>query len=163
MWNLLHAETAAPDRADKMMLYGRFVGAWRGRAVVHLPEGGTRESIAEVSFAWVLEGRAIQDVWRAPADVAPEARRMYGTTLRVYDPSLDHWRITWIDPVPQIERRMIGRAVGADIVQEYVEAGVRTQWCFTDITDASFHWLARASPTSHDAWVVAAEFFLHRV
>ena len=41
----------------------------------------------------------------------------YGTTLRVYDPDIDAWRIQWTDPVTQNFLQMIGRAEGGDIVQ----------------------------------------------
>ena len=47
----------APDRADKMMLYGRFVGAWDGTVTVYRAEGERFESSAEVHFGWALQGR----------------------------------------------------------------------------------------------------------
>ena len=163
---LLHAEGPASDRVAVMALYGRFVGSWEGTVVVHEPGGGRRESSCEVHFGWALEGRAVQDVWIAPAvrGRAPgEASRMYGTTLRVYDPKEDVWHITWIDPVRQVFNRMTGRASGADIVQEYRdERGARIQWMFTEITPGSFHWIARESLDDGAAWKVTGEFFLRR-
>jgi hypothetical protein len=50
-----------------------------------------------------LEGRAIQDVWLMPERSARHPglsadRNMYGTTLRLWDPSLSAWRITWSNP-----------------------------------------------------------------
>jgi hypothetical protein len=68
-------------------------------------------------------GRAIQDVWIVPP--RGEQRRgdaaanfnSYGTTLRVYDPDIDAWRIQWTDPVTRNFLQMIGRAEGRDIVQ----------------------------------------------
>jgi hypothetical protein len=173
MHTALLAEGPAADRpAAALALYGRFVGSWEGRVVVHLPDGGRRESPAEAHFAWVLEGRAIQDVWIAPARAGrgDTASRMYGTTLRVFDPVASHWRITWIDPVQNREERMIGRAVGDDIVQETSDGAVRTEWRFTAIkgVDAtrpdSFHWIARQAPVASDpaAWTTVAEFFFRR-
>ncbi len=82
----------------------------------------------EIHFGWVLEGRAIQDVWILPGV-------FYGTTLRVYDPGLDAWHILWSDPVKQLYTRQIGRARGHDIVQEGVDdAGAAIRWSFTEIT-----------------------------
>jgi len=59
--------------------------------VVHL-EHGKHEARGEIHAGWVLQGRAIQDVWIFPG-------AFYGTTLRVYDPGLDAWHILWSDPV----------------------------------------------------------------
>ncbi len=76
----------------------------------------------------MLEGRAIQDVWILPGV-------FYGTTLRVYDPGLDAWHILWSDPLRQYYTRQIGRAHGADIVQEGTnDAGDAIRWSFTEIT-----------------------------
>jgi hypothetical protein len=161
----LLAAGPAADRSAKMMLYGQFVGSWEGTVVVHNPDGTRRESSSEVHFGWVLGGRAVQDVWIAPAlqGRQPEQDRMHGTTLRVYDPQSDVWHITWIDPVKQAFNRMTGRQIGDEIVQEYRnEEGVRTQWLFTEIKAASFHWIARDSNDDGESWNVRAEFFLRR-
>src|SRR5207249_3891479 len=58
----------------------------------------------EVHAAWVLEGRAVQDVWIMPRrddrDAVPDrGMNMYGTTLRSWDPSIRAWRIAWTNPV----------------------------------------------------------------
>jgi hypothetical protein len=162
----LHAPGPAYDRAEKMMLYGRFVGSWEGRLLYMDPAGMRRETTAEVHFGWVLEGRAVQDVWIAPARVhrkEGEPVLMHGSTFRVYDPQNDVWHITWIDPVKQRRDAMIGRRVGADIVQEYcADDGRRVQWMFTEITPESFHWTNRDSADDGATWTVRGEFFLQR-
>jgi hypothetical protein len=149
-----------------MMLYGQFVGSWDGSLVYRDCEGVRRETSAEVHFGWVLEGRAVQDVWIAPSRQARNAAQqilMYGTTLRVYDPKNDLWHITWIDPVKQVFNRMTGSKVGGDIVQEYrTENGRRCQWMFTEITAESFRWTSRESPDGGETWNVRGEFFLRR-
>jgi hypothetical protein len=162
----LHAAAPASDRAEKMMLYGQFVGSWDGTVIVHRPNGQRFENSCEVHFGWVLAGRAIQDVWIAPSRTtrAPGAEDgMYGTTLRVYDPKGDQWEITWIDPVRRSFNKMPGRAVGNEIIQEYCdEAGNICQWCFTDIHPDTFHWISRESGDGRLTWNLKTEFFLHR-
>jgi hypothetical protein len=70
----------------------------------------------------VLEGRAVQDVWimplrsERPADLG-KINNMYGTTLRVWDSSIQAWRITWINPVTGHREEQIGRWSGQDVVQ----------------------------------------------
>src|SRR5271156_3052202 len=107
---LLSSNGPASDRADKMGLYGWLVGDWTIDAVMHAPNGVTHERSGEISVVWVLEGRAIQDVW-----ILPDL--FYGTTLRVYDPGIDAWQILWSDPLRQFCSQQIGRAHGPDIVQ----------------------------------------------
>jgi hypothetical protein len=76
---MLHAADPAPDRLEKMGLYGWLIGSWEMDAVVHADDGTVHNGPGEIHFGWVLEGRAIQDVWILP-------NVFYGTTLRVYDP-----------------------------------------------------------------------------
>jgi hypothetical protein len=163
----LHAAGPATDRADKMSLYGWLIGRWDMDFVIH-PEGGAPQTgRGEIHFGWVLEGRAIQDVWIVPARAQrrPDMAFMgfYGTTLRVYDPGLDAWHILWIDPVMQSYTRQIGRARGRDIVQEGTnDAGHRLRWSFTEITPDSFHWLGERSLDDGASWLLQAEFFARR-
>lgn len=152
----------AHDRADKMMLYGQFLGAWDGTVTRYGANGERFDASAEVHFGWALEGRIIQDVWIVPSRVgrAPgEADRMYGTTLRVYDPRDDSWEITFIDPVRQTHDRM----TGPDIIQEYRKGdGTICQWCFFEITANSFHWVSRESTDERKTWRLTGEYRLGR-
>jgi hypothetical protein len=153
----LHTTTPAPDRADRMGLYGWLIGSWKMNAVVHRDDGTRHEGIGEIHFGWVLEGRAVQDVWILPGV-------FYGTTLRIYDPGLDAWHILWSDPLRQFYTRQIGRARGSDIVQEGTnDAGEAVRWSFTEITPDSFRWLGERSRDAGASWERQAEFFARRV
>ena len=148
----LGAEGPAADRAGKMDLYGRFVGSWDLDVRQFSDDGRERRRAGEWHFGWALEGRAVQDVWIVPK--RGELRRgdaaanvdSYGTTLRVYDPDIDAWRIQWTDPVTRNFLQMIGRAEGANIVQ----LGTRhddhlLRWSFLEITPDSFLWRGEVS------------------
>lgn len=154
----LHTAGPAPDRADKMQLYGQFIGQWEMESVFHDEAGAKKPGPrGEIHFGWVLEGRAIQDVWILPGV-------FYGTTLRVYDPGLDAWRIIWSDPLRQYFGRQIGRADGNSIVQlGKTEDGVPIRWSFTDITPDSFHWVGEQSLDGGKTWRMQVEFFARRV
>ena len=101
----LQSAGPATDRADKMGLYGWLAGDWTMEGRVHAADGSRHEVQGHIHAGWVLEGRAIQDVWILPGF-------FYGTTLRVYDPNLDAWHIFWSDPLKQYFARQIGRARG---------------------------------------------------
>ena len=164
--NNLHAHGPAADRAHHMMLYGQFVGSWNGTLKYVDAEGVRRETTAEVHIGWVLEGRAIQDVWIAPSRQERrdgERLLMHGSTFRIYDPQRDLWHITWLDPVKQLRSVMTGSKIGDEIVQEYrADDGKRVQWLFTEITPDSFHWINRESADDGGSWNVRGEFFLRR-
>lgn len=149
----LHAPGPAPDRAAAMALYGWLIGRWTMDAVVRREDGSTHAGKGTIAFGWVLEGRAIQDVWVLPGV-------FHGTTLRVYDPGLDAWHILWNDPVRQVYVRQLGRARGRDIVQE---DGGSTRWSFTEITPEAFLWRGERSPDGGATWQLQAEFRARRI
>jgi hypothetical protein len=153
----LHTSRPAPDRAEKLSLYGWLIGQWEMDAVVHLDDGTQHKGRGEIHFGWVLEGRAIQDVWILPGI-------FYGTTLRVYDPNIDAWHILWSDPMRQVYTRQIGRAHNDGIVQDGEnDAGEPVRWSFTEITPNSFRWRGERSRDGGASWQLQAEFFARLV
>jgi len=165
----LGAGGPAPDRGDKMDLYGRFVGSWELDVTQFAEDGTCRRRKGEWHFGWALEGRAVQDVWIVPprgelrrGDAAANINS-YGTTLRVFDPRIDAWHIQWSDPVTQNYLHMIGRAQGCDIVQlGMTEDGRLIRWCFLDITPDSFLWRGESSTDGGASWRVVIEFTARR-
>jgi hypothetical protein len=152
----LHSKGPAQDRAERLALYGWLVGDWEMDAIIYRDEGTELRSRGEIHAGWVLEGRAIQDVWIVPGV-------FYGTTLRVYDPGLDAWHILWSDPLRQYYSKQIGRARGTGIVQEGASAdGTSTRWSFTEMTPESFHWIGEKSD-GQSGWIRISEFLARRL
>ncbi len=167
----LHADHPAGDRADKLQLYGPFVGDWDADIVAHGPDGARHDGRGEIHFGWILEGRAVQDAWIAPRirDRRPDQPQLpiagdwCGTTIRVYDPALDAWRIYWIDPATNSYRQQIGRRRGMDIVQEgEAGAGALSRWSFPEIAPNAFHWKGEVSADRASSWRLAVEVFARR-
>ena len=67
---------ASRDLSD---LYAGLIGDWDAEVVDHLPGGKDRRQSAEMHFAWVLEGRAVQDLW-----IMPRLRERSARTLTVW-------------------------------------------------------------------------------
>ena len=150
----LHSAHPAPHRT--LCLYGWLIGDWSMDAIVYLDDGTEHHGSGEIHFGWVLEGRAIQDVWILPGV-------FYGTTLRVYDPGLDAWHILWSDPLRQFYARQIGRAHGQDIVQVGKnDSGEAVRWSFTEIMPDSFCWTGERSRDDGQTWQLQAKFLARR-
>ena len=113
-------------------------------------------TVSEVA-AWVLAGRAIQDVWILPG-------RFHGTTLRIYDPAIDAWHILWHDPLKQYYTRQTGRARDGGIVQTgWTDTGEAVRWSFSGMTPDSFRWQAERSRDSGLTWQSQADLRVRRV
>jgi hypothetical protein len=52
---------------------------------------------------------------------------MYGTTLRVWDPSIQAWRITWRNPAGDHHENQIGGRSGTDVAQIVTRPIARNQ------------------------------------
>jgi hypothetical protein len=162
---VLHAAGPAPERADKLALYAWLIGDWEAEITTYSADGVSHQGEGEIHFGWVLEGRAIQDVWMIPrrddrkpgVPCMPVAGNWYGTTFRVYDPALEAWRIYWIDPATNSFRYQVGRRQGKDIVQEgTTDSGAHSRWSFTEIASDSFRWLGEASADGK-SWKLVVE------
>lgn len=150
-------------------LYGWLVGSWELEIRNYWGEVSALGLRAEAHFGWVLEGRAVQDVWIIPR---PEQRSSlpdrslysYGTTLRVWDSRLRAWRVTWINPVTGFQSQLIGRRSGRDIVQIGTSPdGTPIRWNFTEITPNSFRWTGETLAPDGQTWKLQGDFLARRV
>ena len=151
---VLHASGPDPSRATALELYAFLVGQWELDVTTTPEDGTTHRGSGEIHAGWVLQGRAIQDVWMIPRlrDRTPGIEQLqgagnwYGTTLRIYDPQLDAWRILWNDPATNFFSQQIARPEGRDIVQIGPDPrGGSMRWVFSEITPNAFHWYAERS------------------
>jgi hypothetical protein len=168
---VLSAAGRSPEIPESANVYGWLVGDWE-LDVLHYwgMDVSARGLKGEVHASWVLEGRAVQDVWIMPRRADRRAANrdknlnMYGTTLRVWDSTIEAWRITWHNPAGDHHEQQIGRLSGKDIVQIGARPdGTTTRWSFRDITSNSFHWLGEALLPDGQTWRLEGEFRSQRV
>jgi hypothetical protein len=164
----LAASGRSPEIPEDCDIYGWLVGSWDLDVIHYWKNVADRNLKGELHAAWVLEGRAIQDLWIMPRLLDREAGTdknadMYGTTLRVWNPSLQAWSVTWINPVTAAEERLVGRSVSGEIVQLGSRLdGTLIRWRFTDITKDSFHWIGEFLQEDGKTWTLAGEFLARR-
>ena len=144
--------------------YGWLVGSWDLDVRHYWVDVSGRGLKGEAHFGWVLEGRAVQDVWIMPRRFERGAElgktnNTYGTTLRVWDENIQAWRVTWINPVTGARAELIGHRSGKDIVQVGTHAnGTPIRWVFSEITPDSFRWTGEALNPDGKTWKLEGEF-----
>jgi hypothetical protein len=167
---VLAARGRSPEITESADAYGWLIGSWE-LDICHYwgVDVAARGIKGEAHFEWVLEGRAVQDVWIMPQHSQrptnpDKTMNMYGTTFRVWDPSIRAWRITWINPAGDHREEQIGRRIDNDIIQIGARAdGTPTRWRFTEITPDSFHWLGEALQPDGKTWNLEGEFRAKRM
>jgi uncharacterized protein len=156
-----------PDLADKLQLFGQFVGDWEVDWTGYQPGSVVGQTgKGEIHFTWVLDGRAIQDVWIFPTREDLRSGLPideWGSTLRFYDPSLDAWNISFHSPINHVVRNMIARPMGDEIWVEGPNLkGQPIRWVFSQITSHSFHWSNFVSEDGEQTWRLQEELEAHR-
>jgi hypothetical protein len=141
----LMSATPHAEIPEEQGIFAPFIGDW-DLIVKWFDENGTlsREERGEWHFSWILEGRAIQDVWIVPPR-DERARRgdlyEYGTSLRFFDKTLNAWQSTWIGPMHRVVRTFTARRQGNEVRLETTEGDVpRMRWSFCDMRTNSFIW-----------------------
>jgi hypothetical protein len=164
------ARAADIDAADD--LYGWLIGSWEMDVMHYRVDLRDAPRRGEIYFGWVLEGRAVQDVWimrprsehsgdHPASSTATDA--MYGTTLRIWDPARRVWRVTYVNPLTGQRDELTGRRVGNHLVQFGTHAdGTPIRWNFTGITRDSFRWTGVALAPDGVTWTLEAEFHARR-
>jgi hypothetical protein len=159
--DILFASGPFVDYGEKGMLYAPLIGSWDIEATWHDRDGKQKEAKGEWHFSWILGGRGIQDV----LFVAGARPDQYGTTLRCYDPAMDAWQVTWMQPYGGEFVHLIGRKIGDRIVNESIGSANhrRARWSFTSITPDSFLWLGEVSADDGVTWFLEQEMRGRRI
>jgi hypothetical protein len=166
---ILPAAGRSPDIPASDDLFGFLIGSWEFDLVAYDDEGNVTKSVGEAHFSWVLEGRAVQDVFINPrrSDRGPQSPKFgnwYGTTLRIYDPSIRAWHILWLNPHDGFRAELIARRRGNDIVQEgKFPDGTPIRWTYSEITKDSCYWRGERLERDGKTWKLQVEFRARRM
>ncbi len=165
---VLSASGPHPSLGRQAETYGRVIGSWQGEMIDYFSAKTPQKHSVEAHFGWVLEGRAVQDVWITPARTErgigeKHAVDWYGATFRVYDAKADLWRVVWNDPVSGQRIELEGRAHGNDVVQLGVRAGRLIRWTFSDMRADSFKWQGHALEDDGNTWRLEVDIQFKRL
>jgi hypothetical protein len=156
----------APELADVDDIFGFLIGSWELDAVLYDSKGQTQRSKGEIHASWVLEGRAMQDLFIFPrradrtAGVPAQGDR-YATTIRTYDRTLQAWRVNFINPAAdETSAQLIARRKEEGIEMEgKLSDGAPIRWRYVTIEPTSFHYTAERLLRDHDTWQLYLELF----
>ena len=160
----------APDRAAEIPesgdAYGWLIGSWEMDATLHDVNGPTHKLKGELHASWILEGRAIQDLFIFPRRADRQSGRparddRYATTIKTYDRKLRAWRLTFINPASnETSAQLIARRAGHGIEMEgQLSDATPVRWRYQSITASSFHYTAEKLNADGKSWHVYLELF----
>jgi hypothetical protein len=126
-------------------------------------DGNVAHRSGEFTVGWVLDGRAIQDVWIVYPSGARKDREVY-TDLRYYDPKTGLWSASFIDVEHASVARFTGGAVSDDriVLDTRDFDGKDTRWSINDIRPESFVWREEESHDGGKTWHLLAEDHMKR-
>src|ERR1700712_5291110 len=140
----LEAPGPHPDIPIDQQIFAPMIGSWDLDVVWYQDGAQVRREVGEWHFAWILEGRGIQDVWIVPARrLRSQSAELYeyGTSVRFYDKEGGIWRSTWIGPMRALVRSFVARSEGPNVVLETADnVDRRLRWIFSEVGSDSFRW-----------------------
>jgi len=162
MINVLGSPSPNPALGDEAQTFDRLVGTWDADFSFHRADGTVSHKKGELHFGWVMDGRAIQDLWIGyPAD--GKKGRSVGTTFRFFDSNLKQWRIVFINPEFNYMVTAQGGRDGDRIVLRGVDTdGLPLRWTFSEITSESFHWQGEKSHDGGKSWQIEEDHHMKR-
>jgi hypothetical protein len=162
MVDLLAADRPHPSLGPDANLFGRFVGTWDADYSFLAADGTFHHKRGEVRFGWVLDGRALEDIFMTYPDSAGDERKMVAG-IRWLNPQTGKWTLGFVAPTFDAVVRMEAGAEGDRIVlRGHDSKGVLLRWSFNDITPNSFVWRGESSYDEGKAWRLEEEHHMRR-
>ncbi len=160
---ILPAPTPHPSLGADARLFDRFVGTWDSEHLIYGADGTTTRLRGEAIFGWIIDGRALQDVWITYPDKGPSSDRSIGTSIRCFDPRSALWRVVWVHPSTGVLISLTGGAAGDRIVLHGTPGdGSELRWSFNDIRPDSFVWRGEVSRDGGKTWQLRNEQRMRR-
>jgi hypothetical protein len=149
----------SPGPADahrgKIARFGRLVGSWNV-AARRLDEatGVWREDAFAWHVAYVLDGRAVQDV---SVRETAEGAVTIGTAIRVYDADIGVWRVSYMEPARGEYCNLLATGHRKDGIRQdgTRNDGKAIRWNFSKITESSYVWESYVSDDDGKTWWLA--------
>jgi hypothetical protein len=151
-----------PSLGAEARTFDRVVGTWDADYSVHAEDGSVRHSKGEVRFSWVLDGRALEDMFISYPKRSGDERQIV-TAVRFFDAKAGVWRVAFAAPALGVSTTLEGGAEGDRIVLRGKDSeGSSLRWSFNDIRRDSFTWRGEVSRDGGKTWRLEEEHRLKR-
>jgi hypothetical protein len=160
----LRAPGPHPSLGEQANVFGRLVGSWDVEYTNFSKDGKvSHHRSGEFIVAWILDGRAMQDIWIVDPSGGRKDREVY-TEVRYFDAKSETWHVAFIDPEDASVARFTGGAVGSDrIVFESQDLdGTETRWSFNEIRPDSLLYREESSRDGGNTWRLTSEYHMKR-
>lgn len=163
MVTTLAAPGPHPSLGERARLFDRFVGTWDADYTGYAEDGSVNRFHGQVIFGWIIDGRALQDVWISYPKDGTAAERRIGTSVRFFDAKAGTWRVAWIAPADGGIVTLAGGAEGERIVLLGRDSdGSSLRWSFNEIRPDTFVWRGEVSRDGGKTWRLAEEHRMRR-
>ena len=162
MTSALAASGPHPSLGEEARVFDRFVGTWDCDYTFIAEDGATRQATGELKFGWILDGRALQDIWISYPKKGEKERRI-GTSVRFFDNKSKTWRVLFASPAFGALITVQGGVQGDKVVLRGVDdKGTALRWSFNDIQANSFTWRGESSRDGGKTWRLEEEHHMRR-
>ncbi len=162
MITALGAPNPHPSLGPAAATFDRLVGTWDVQYTFHLPGGSVQRKTGELRFGWIMDGRALQDIWITYPAVG-EAERRIGTSVRFFDSKAGEWRVVFVSPfynaIVTVEG---GLEDGRIVLRGKDPEGNDMRWSFNDLEADAFLWRGETSRDGGKTWVIEEEHRMRR-
>lgn len=163
MATALAATAANPSLGDQAKVLSRLVGTWDVVYTDFMKDGTTLHRTGEFMVGWIMDGRALQDLWIVDPWGKHKDREVY-TDVDYFDAKSRTWHAVFVDPQDGSVARFTARDLGNDhlvLESKEIDNG-DTRWSFNDIQPDSFTWRDEGSSDGGKTWKLRSEYHMTR-
>lgn len=149
--------------ADQSKVLESLVGSWDVEYMDVLKDGRQQHRTGQFIVAWVLDGRAIEDVWIVDPSEGRHDREVYAD-VRYFDSKSRTWPTVFIDPEHASIAKFTGGATadGRMVLQTTDLGRPQSRWSFVDIEPETCVFRDEYSTDGGESWKLQAEYHMKR-
>jgi hypothetical protein len=160
----LQATGPHPSLAANARTLSMLVGSWDVAYSDFSKDGKVTHRSGRLTVGWVLDGRALQDLWVVDPSGTTQEREVF-TELFYFDPKASTWHVDSFDPYVAAVATFSGAAVGDDrIVVESRDLDPKAthRWSFNEIRPESAVFRDESSSDGGGTWTLRSEYRLKK-